>query len=102
MTEWHLGVILQMDGIYVSVRDTRTARSANRSEVNFCGPLSVRILHGPCIPGLSDKRCDECLLPTNIEKCRKESEKLGENLGSQYFHRRHNFMQHFRNILRMR
>ena len=29
----------------------------------------------------SDKRCDECLLPTNIEKCRKESETQGQNLG---------------------
>ena len=33
----------------------------------------------------SDKRCDECLLPTNIEKCRKESETQGQNLGMQHF-----------------
>ena len=43
----------------------------------------------------SDKRCDECLLPTNIEKCRKESETQGKNLGMQHFLDCNKFMQHF-------
>ena len=70
----------------------------NLFEVSFCGPFSVRTQYCPCIPGLSDKRCDECILPTNIEKCRKESEKLGGNLGLQHFTAiilRNNFMQQF-------